>query len=107
MEVRIKTGKAMDFIEVKTPEFVMGIIEKAEKIIGDDPSGELMRHRTDDFVWHTSLHPNRMGAMYLLGYNDYNEFFELSIYDEDNFELRLYSEFDNSWEMMYPVGVED
>jgi hypothetical protein len=48
-----------------------------------------------------------MGAMYLLGYNDYNEFFELSIYDEDNFELRLYSEFDNSWEMMYPVEVED
>jgi hypothetical protein len=97
----------MEFIEVKTPAFVLGIIEKAEQIIANDPSSEGMRHRVDDFVWHTSLNPNRMGGMYLLGYNDYNEFFELSIYSEDNFEIRLYSDFDNAWEMMYPVEEEE
>ncbi len=97
----------MEFIEVKVPEFVQGLVKKAEQVIAEHADSEFMRHRTDDFVWHTSLHPNRMGAMYLLGYNDYNEFFELAIFGEDNFELRLYSEFDNAWEMMYPVEVED
>lgn len=97
----------MEFIEVKTPAFVFDIIKQAEQKILEHEDSEFMGHRIDDFVWHASLHPNRMGAMYLLGYNDYNEFFELSIYAEDNFELRLYSEFDNSWEMMYPVEVED
>ena len=97
----------MDFIEVKTPAFVFDTIKQAEQKILEHEDSEFMGHRTDDIVWHTSLNPNRMGAMYLLGYNDYNEFFELSIYSEDNFELRLYTEIDNAWQMMYPVEEEE
>ena len=97
----------MEFIEVKTPEFVWDIIERAEQKIEEHEDSQFMVNRLDDFTWHTSLDPNRMGAMYLLGYNYYNEFFELAIYSEDNFELRLYSENNNAWEMLYPVEVED
>lgn len=98
----------MEFIEVNTPQSVLDKIAKAEEIIGNLPESSEMRTRISTLEWHTSLsRPNRMGAMYLLAYNDYNEFFELSIFPNDYIEIRLYGEFDNSWELLYPESEEE
>lgn len=97
----------MDFIEVATPEFVTEITKQAEKIIATSCGECDYEHTTrGEIMWHASLHPNRMGAMYLVGYNDYNEFFELSIYSETLWELREYEGHANAWVKIYPEYEE-